>query len=83
MFNWGTRKKEKFNVADTLMEQQENNSAIINELLRKNYELISSQDDVVNDIFEIVENQQKAIRNLQENLMRLQKLSEEAESKET
>lgn len=68
-------KRKEYNVLNTLIQQQEDNSEIIDELISKNCELIDQECAIINDIIELVESQQKAIRNLQKNLMELNKLS--------
>lgn len=77
MFNF--KMKGNYNVLDSLVKQQEDNSEIIDELISKNCELIDQQAKIVDDIIELVESQQKAIRNLQKNLLDLQKLSKNEE----
>lgn len=78
-------KKKGLNVIDTLMEQQKTNSDLIGDLIgdlmseqqRLCEELNKELDNLENDVFDIVQNQQSVIRSLQQDLIKLQKLEKD------
>lgn len=69
------KKSRNFEVAETVVQQMNDNTEMIGELLRQQYELNDSISDVGEDLLDIVTSQQKAIRSLQANIMKLQKLA--------
>lgn len=72
------RRKEN-SVVDSVIRQQEDNLILIEDLLRRNNELMKSSCIVDEDIFDIIECQQAAIRKLQKNVMELEKLNKSNE----
>lgn len=72
------RKKNFNRVVECVTDQQIENAQIIEELLRQQRDLMGSTMVVDSEIYEIVVAQQKAIRNLQENILKLQIQNEEA-----
>lgn len=74
-------KKKGLNVIDTLMEQQKTNSDLIGDLMSEQQrlceELNKELDNLENDVFDIVQNQQSVIRSLQQDLIKLQKLEKD------
>lgn len=72
---------KNFEVAESVMEQMNNNTEMIGDLLRQQYELNNFISDVSEDLFNIVESQQKAIKDLQLNIVKLQKLTRGGEAK--
>ena len=73
-------KSKNFEVAESVMEQMSNNTEMIGDLLRQQYELNNSISDVGEDLLNIVSSQQKAIRDLQMNIVKLQKLTRGGEA---
>ena len=69
------KKRNNFEVAETIVQQMSNNTEMIEELLRQQYELNDSISDVSEELLNIVSSQQTAIRNLQMNIVSLQKLT--------
>lgn len=74
-------KSKNFEVAESVMEQMSNNTEMIGDLLRQQYELNNAISDVGEDLLNIVSSQQKAIRDLQTNIVKLQKLTRGGEAK--
>lgn len=69
------KKHDNFEVAETVIQQMNDNTDMIGDLLRQQYELNDSISDVSEDLFNIVSSQQAAIRDLQKNIVALQKLA--------
>ena len=69
------KKSRNFEVAETVVQQMNDNTEMIGELLRQQYELNNFVSDVSEDLFNIVSSQQKAIKDLQTNIVKLQKLT--------
>mgnify|MGYP003537151460 FL=1 len=67
-------------MAESVIEQMSNNTEMIGDLLRQQYELNNAISDVSEDLFNIVSSQQKAIRDLQMNIVKLQKLTRGGEA---
>lgn len=80
MFNF----RKKVNVIDTLMTQQKENSNLIGELMNEQQRLCErlnkELDNIENDVFDIVKNQQSVIRDMQQNLIKLQKLEKDSKT---
>ena len=74
------KKSKNFEVAETVVQQMNDNTAMIGELLRQQYELNNFISDVSEDLFNIVSSQQKAIKDLQTNIVKLQKLTKGGEA---
>lgn len=74
------KKNRNFEVAESVIEQMSNNTEMIGDLLRQQYELNNAISDVSEDLFNIVSSQQKAIRDLQMNIVKLQKLTRGGEA---
>ena len=74
------KKHRNFEVAESVIEQMSNNTEMIGDLLRQQYELNNAISDVSEDLFNIVSSQQKAIRDLQMNIVKLQKLTRGGEA---
>lgn len=75
------KKHKNFEVAESVIEQMSNNTEMIGDLLRQQYDLNNAISDVSEDLFNIVSSQQKAIRDLQMNIVKLQKLTRGGEAK--
>lgn len=71
---------KNFEVAETVVQQMNDNTEMIGELLRQQYELNNFISDVSEDLFDIVSSQQKAIKDLQTNIVKLQKLTRGGEA---
>lgn len=72
-------KRKQFNrIVECVTDQQIENAEIIEELLRQKRDLMGSTMSVDAEVYEIVAAQQKAIRNLQETILKLQIQEEEA-----
>ena len=71
---------KNFEVAETVIQQMNDNTEMISELLRQQYELNNFISDVDEDLFNIVSSQQKAIKDLQTNIVKLQKLTRGGEA---
>lgn len=69
------KKNRNFEVAETVVQQMSDNTEMIGDLLRQQYELNDSISDVSEELFDIVSSQQKAIKDLQMNIVKLQKLT--------
>ena len=74
------KKNRNFEVAESVIEQMSDNTEMIGDLLRQQYELNNAISDVSEDLFNIVSSQQKAIRDLQMNIVKLQKLTRGGEA---
>ena len=74
------KKSRNFEVAETVVQQMNDNTEMIGELLRQQYELNNFVSDVSEDLFNIVTSQQKAIKDLQTNIVKLQKLTRGGEA---
>lgn len=74
------KKSKNFEVAETVVQQMNDNTEMIGELLRQQYELNNFISDVGEDLFNIVSSQQKAIKDLQTNIVKLQKLTRGGEA---
>lgn len=74
------KKHKNFEVAESVIEQMSNNTEMIGDLLRQQYELNNAISDVSEDLFNIISSQQKAIRDLQMNIVKLQKLTRGGEA---
>ena len=74
------KKSRNFEVAETVVQQMNDNTEMIGELLRQQYELNNFISDVSEDLFNIVSSQQKAIKDLQTNIVKLQKLTRGGEA---
>ena len=74
------KKSRNFEVAETVVQQMNDNTEMIGELLRQQYELNNFISDVGEDLFNIVSSQQKAIKDLQTNIVKLQKLTRGGEA---
>lgn len=74
------KKNRNFEVAESVIEQMSNNTEMIGDLLRQQYELNNAISDVGEDLFNIVSSQQKTIRDLQMNIVKLQKLTRGGEA---
>lgn len=74
------KKSRNFEVAETVVQQMNDNTEMIGELLRQQYELNNFVSDVSEDLFNIVSSQQKAIKDLQTNIVKLQKLTRGGEA---
>ena len=70
-------KNKNFEVVETVVQQQIDNAKLIEDLLRQQSELKNSTIEMDKELFEIVANQQVAIRNLQQNIIALQKLTKQ------
>lgn len=74
------KKSKNFEVAETVVQQMNDNTEMIGDLLRQQYELNNFISDVSEDLFNIVSSQQKAIKDLQTNIVKLQKLARGGEA---
>lgn len=74
-------KNKNFEVAGSVVQQMNDNTEMIGDLLRQQYELNNAISDVSDTLFDIVASQQKAIRDLQTNIVKLQKLTRGGEAK--
>lgn len=69
------KNNKKMETMRSLTNQQIENAYMIEDLMKANYELIGSLAEFTKEIFDIVESQQKAIRNLQNSILNFEKIS--------
>lgn len=68
------KNNKKMETMRSLTNQQIENANMIEDLMKANYELIGSAE-FTKEIFDIVESQQKAIRNLQNSILNFERIS--------
>lgn len=71
------KNNKKLETMRSLTNQQIENANTIEDLMRASYDLMGTSAEFAKEIFDIVESQQKAIRNLQNSILSFEKISKE------
>lgn len=71
------KNNKKLETMRSLTNQQIENANTIEDLMRASYDLMGTSAEFTKEIFDIVESQQKAIRNLQNSILSFEKISKE------
>lgn len=71
------KNNRKMETLKSLTNQQIANANMIEDLMKTRYELMGSSAEFTKEIFDIVESQQKAIRKLQDSILKFEKISKE------